>query len=131
MFQNDNLTLANTAVATIIRHEKEQISKTIKTAAPDTKYFVRSRFSRSLVQKKNFGLIWQVVFKLNTFFVKGGRIPLLSLIEVDEKSRATNFLGDFVNKACLNSFSLVKNQITLTWNILFMNFWHLLINSSR
>ena len=131
MFQNNNLTLASTPVATIIRHKKEQISKTIKTAAPDTKYFVRSRFSRSLVQKKNFGLIWQVVFKLNTFFVKGGRIPLLSLIEVDEKYRATNFLGDFVNKAYLNSFSLVKNQITLTWNILFMNFWHLLINSSR
>ena len=32
------------------------------------RYFVRSKFSRSLVHKKNFTLIWQVVFKLGYIF---------------------------------------------------------------
>ena len=36
----------------------------IKGTVKDMIYFARSKFSRSLVHKKNFSLIWQVVFKL-------------------------------------------------------------------
>ena len=32
------------------------------------------------------------------YFVKGGRIPLLSLNELGEKSKVTIILGKFVNK---------------------------------
>ena len=35
-----------------------------KVAATDMRYFAKSKLSRSLVHKKNFSLIWQVVFKL-------------------------------------------------------------------
>ena len=35
-----------------------------KGAVTDIRYFASSKFSWSLVHKKNFGLIWQVVFKL-------------------------------------------------------------------
>ena len=31
------------------------------------RYFIRGMFSRSLVWKKIFGLIWQEVFKYNTY----------------------------------------------------------------
>ena len=40
----------------------------VKGAATDMRYFARSKFSRSLVHKKNFSLIWQVVFKLGYVF---------------------------------------------------------------
>ena len=40
----------------------------IKGRVTDMRYFVRSKFSRSLVHKKNFSLIWQVVFKLGYVF---------------------------------------------------------------
>ena len=40
----------------------------VKGAATDMRYFVRSGFSRSLVHKKNFSLIRQVVFKLGYLF---------------------------------------------------------------
>ena len=42
--------------------------KVIKGAVADMRYFARSKFSRSLVHKKNFSLIWQVVFKLGYMF---------------------------------------------------------------
>ena len=46
----------------------------------------RRTFLRSLVYKKNFGLMWQIVFKLNTYFFKEGRITLfLSLNEFYSK----------------------------------------------
>ena len=41
---------------------------TLKVAVTDMKYFATSKFSRSLVHKKNFSLIWQVVFKLGYVF---------------------------------------------------------------
>ena len=41
------------------------------------------------------------------YFVKRGRIPLLSLNEPGEKSRATIILGKFVNKPKLNSHWLI------------------------
>ena len=40
----------------------------IKVAATDMRYFARSKFSRSLVHKKNISLICQVVFKLGYLF---------------------------------------------------------------
>ena len=40
----------------------------IKAAATDTRYFTRSKLSRSLVHKKNFNLMWQVVLKLGYLF---------------------------------------------------------------
>ena len=46
----------------------------------------------------DFSFIWQVVFKLETYFAKRGRIPLLSLNEIGEKSQVTRILGKFVNK---------------------------------
>ena len=39
-----------------------------KGAVTDMRYFARSEFFRSLVHKKNFGLMWQVVFKLGNLF---------------------------------------------------------------
>ena len=39
-----------------------------KSAATDTRYFIRSEFSRSLAHKDHFGLTWQVVFKLEYLF---------------------------------------------------------------
>ena len=43
-----------------------------KGAATDMRYFARSKFSRSLVYKKNFSLRWQVVFKLGYVFCQIG-----------------------------------------------------------
>ena len=40
----------------------------IKVAVADVTYFARSMFLRSLVHKKKFGLIWQVVLKLKYLF---------------------------------------------------------------
>ena len=56
------------------------------------------------------------IFKLGYIFVKRGRIPLLSLNELGEKSQAIIILGKFVNKLKSKShwliffisFSLVK-----------------------
>ena len=44
--------------------KKPLIAKNIKVAATDMRYFVRCKFFGSLVHKKNFGLIRQVLFKL-------------------------------------------------------------------
>ena len=40
----------------------------IKGAVTDMRYFERSKFSRSLVHKKNFSLTWEVVFELGYAF---------------------------------------------------------------
>ena len=40
----------------------------LKGALTDMRYFGRSKFSRSLVYKKNVCLIWQAVFKLGYTF---------------------------------------------------------------
>ena len=75
----------------------------VNVMAADMRYFARNKFFGSLVHKKKFGLISQAVFKLCTYFVKGGRIPLFSLNELGEKSW-TIIIVNFVNKAKLNSF---------------------------
>ena len=66
-----------------------------KGAATGMRYFARIKFSTSLVHRKNFSLIWQVVFELGYVFWE---VPLLSLNELGEKSQATIILGKFVNK---------------------------------
>ena len=58
-------------------------------AATDVRYFARNKFFGSLGYKKMFGF---------TYFVKGCRIPLLSLNELREKLQATIILSIFVNK---------------------------------
>ena len=68
----------------------------VKVAATDMRYFAKSTFFGSLAHKKNFGLIWQVLFKLGYFFCQG--TPLLSLNELEEKLRATIIIGKSVNK---------------------------------
>ena len=45
--------------------------KSITGAVTDMIYFARSKFSLSLVHKKNFSLIWQVVFRLGYVFCQG------------------------------------------------------------
>ena len=45
-----------------------QLTRRFKDAATDTRYFERSKFFMSSVQKKNFSLIRQVVFKLGSVF---------------------------------------------------------------
>ena len=44
------------------------LRKIIKVTATDMRYFTRRKFSRSLVHKRNFGLIWEVVFNLEYLF---------------------------------------------------------------
>ena len=57
----------------------------------------RSKFSRSLVHKKNFSLIWEVVFKLGYIFCQA--IGYLFWVWMNsEKSQGTIILGKFVNK---------------------------------
>ena len=40
----------------------------LKGAATDVRYFARSKLSRSLIHRKNFSVLWQVVFKLGYVF---------------------------------------------------------------
>ena len=40
----------------------------LTAAVKDMRYFARSKFSKSLVHKRNFSLIWQAVFKLGYVF---------------------------------------------------------------
>ena len=51
----------------LLRHP---IHLKLKGAATDIGYFASSKFSRSLVHKKNFSLILQVVYKLRCIFCK-------------------------------------------------------------
>ena len=47
---------------------KSDASFDFKITVRDIRYFARSKFSRSLVHKKNVSLIWQVVLKLGYAF---------------------------------------------------------------
>ena len=42
------------------------VTKRLKST--DMRYFASSKFSKSLVHKKNFSLVWQVLFKLEYLF---------------------------------------------------------------
>ena len=70
----------------------------LKGTSTDMRYFAENKVSMSLVHKKGFSFIWQVVFKLGAYFVMRGRILLLRLNELEEKSRVTITLGKYVNK---------------------------------
>ena len=85
----------------------------------DFRYFARSTFTRSLVHKKHFGLMWQKIFKLEYLFCQRRQdtSPEFDL----NWSQATVFLVNFVNnpksKSCWLIFfgkcsSLVKIQST-------------------
>ena len=63
----------------------------VKASGEDKRYAVRSTFSGSLVHKKNFDKQFS---SEHNYFVKGGRIPLLRL----------NKLGD---KSCTAIFSII------------------------
>ena len=52
----------------VVWHLPPSVVATFKGAWTDMGYFAMSKFSRSLVHKKNFSLIWQVVFKLGYVF---------------------------------------------------------------
>ena len=61
------------------------------------RYFARSKFTRRLVNQKNFSLISQVVFE-SGYLVRRGRIPLLSLNELREKPQEIIIFSKFVSK---------------------------------
>ena len=67
-----------------------------KVAATNMRYFARSKLSGSLVHKKK--LVWydNQFLSYDTYFVKRGRVPLLSLNEQEE---TTIILSKSVNKA--------------------------------
>ena len=69
----------------------------IKGAVTAMRYFARSKFSRRLVNQKNFSLISQVVFE-SGYLVRRGRIPLLSLNELREKPQEIIISSKFVSK---------------------------------
>ena len=110
-----------------------------KGAVTDMRYFARSKVSRSLVHKKHFSLIWPVDDK-DMYFAKRGRIPLLSLNELGEKSHPTIILGKFVNKPYQTLIGLWFSENVFHWSkfkprshdIFFSwTFDLLLMNSSR
>ena len=47
---------------------RQTLMLSIKVAATDMRYFIRSKFWRSLVHKKNFGLMWLIIFTIEYFF---------------------------------------------------------------
>ena len=57
------------------------------------RYFEGSKFFGSLVHKKNFW--FAITSNQNTCFFKGGRITLLNLKELAEKSQTTIFFSKF------------------------------------
>ena len=46
----------------------KRFHESLKAAATDMRHFATSEFSKYLVDKNNFGLIWLVVFKLGYVF---------------------------------------------------------------
>ena len=83
----------------------------LKTAEMDRTYFARKEFLGSLVyNNNNFGCIWRAVFTLEyLFFVRGGRIPLLSLNELRMKFWTAINSGNFVKEPKFNCYGLFKH----------------------
>ena len=92
----------------------ELLLHSLKAAPIDTRYFSNSKSLRDQFTRKNFNLIWQVVFKLVYEFVKKGRIPLLSLNELGQKLQATIILGKFhfaeVHRSSLEKVEQILNR---------------------
>ena len=91
-------------------------TSTVESAAIDMRYFARSKFSRSLVHKKNFSLILydKQISSQDTYFVKKGRITPLSLNEFGEILQATIM---FFNK-CFFIGQNSKNVVHMTYSFL-------------
>ena len=69
LFYNSvHFTIASLTILVKMVLTKYKIWEAIKGAVTDMRYFARNKFSRSLVHKKNFSLIWQVVFELGYVF---------------------------------------------------------------
>ena len=70
-----------------------------KVTETDIRNFSRRKCSRSLVENKNFGLIWEVVAKLEYwYFVERCKMPISSLTQWGEVLWMTNIFGNFVKK---------------------------------
>ena len=65
-----------------------------KDTVTDMRYFARIKFSRSLVHKKNFSLIWQVVFKLGHVFCQE-RLDNSFGFEWTQRKVASDFVNEF------------------------------------
>ena len=70
----------------------------VKDEATDIRCFARIKFSRSLVQKKNFACYDKSSLIENTFFVKEVGIPLMNLNELSGTSGTTIVFVNFVNR---------------------------------
>ena len=53
------------------RNTPEKVINYLKCCSRDMRYSARCTFSRNLVHRKNFGLVWQVAFKLRYLFRQG------------------------------------------------------------
>ena len=47
---------------------KNSLEPFLKSAVPDMRHFARVKFFRSLVHKKDFSFIWEVLFRLGYVF---------------------------------------------------------------
>ena len=67
--KQDNKIMQFSFIKFIIASQRKSITfLSLKFAATNMRYVARSKFFGSLVHKENFGLIWQVVFKLGYLF---------------------------------------------------------------
>ena len=108
----------------------------IKVTATDLRYLARCKISRSLVRKKTFGLIRQVVFKLEYLFSQGREDTSIIFEWTPQESRTTIILDNFVNKPYqtlifVKMFFIGQNseQVHLTYSL--HELLIVLINSSR
>ena len=84
---------------TAMRHHPNAL---LKVTATDMRYFAGSKLFGSLVHKKNFGLIWQVVFKLGYLFCQGRYDTTFEVEWTWIKIGETIIIGKFVNKPSSN-----------------------------
>ena len=116
-----------------------------RVAVTDMRYFTRNTFWRSLVHthtKIHSDMTNSLQVRILIYFVKGGRIPLLSLNELGEKSQATITHGNFGNNPYSNYMNCFlvfeksvnhRSKLKVRWSSIFFlwTFDLLLISSSR
>ena len=76
----------------------------IKVAETGMRYFIMSKSSKNLGQKKIFWLDVSRSLLRILFFIKVGRIPFQSSNELGKKSQTIVILGAFVNKLVPNYY---------------------------
>ena len=117
---------------TVAVNEELSQSHGIKVTATDLRYLARCKISRSLVRKKTFGLIRQVVFKLEYLFSQGREDTSIIFEWTPQESRTTIILDNFVNKPYqtlifVKMFFIGQNseQVHLTYSLheLLILFW--------